>query len=285
MYQWKKGMSLSFFQNEQGAAIGAEPEILKLVSEHGFDCVELSFSHDDYFCKYRLTEGENARQLYEYCRSLGLDIWSIHLPFSDKWDLSAEDAEEALEDDKRLIKAAETMHASVAVIHPSFEPIAESDRADRMENAKKNLSVLNTYAKQHGVILALENLPRTCLGNRSAELLSLLEATGAAFIFDTNHSLQENNKEFLKNMIAHGYCPVSLHISDYDFVDERHDIPGHGINPWGDILSMLKKAGYDGPALYEIRHKVSSKRTVSFEEITENIGELLRGEIAAVKAP
>ena len=52
-YDWKKGMSLSFFQDEQGGSIGADTEILRKVSEHGFDCVELSFSHDDYFYKYK----------------------------------------------------------------------------------------------------------------------------------------------------------------------------------------------------------------------------------------
>lgn len=80
-------------------------------------------------------------------------------------------------------------------------------------------------------------------------------------------------------MIAHGYCPVSLHISDYDFVDERHDVPGHGINHWETLLDLLKEAGYSGPALYEIRHVVSPERIVSFEEVTENIRQLLHGEI------
>lgn len=278
-YDWKKGMSLSFFQDEQGGSIGADAEILRKVSEHGFDCVELSFSHDDYFYKYRFTEGENAKKLYEYCKSLGMEIWSIHLPFSDHWDLSNDDAKEAMEDDKKLIEAAEQAHISVAVIHPSFEPIPAKDRARRIENAKKSLRELSDFAKQHGIILALENLPRTCLGNKSPEMIELLDATGASFIFDTNHSLEEDNVAFLKNMIAHGYCPVSLHISDYDFVDERHDVPGHGINPWEILLDILKEAGYMGPALYEIRHVVSPERIVSFEEVTENIGQLLCGEI------
>lgn len=98
-YQWKKGMSLSFFQNEKRESIGADPEILREVGEHGFDCVELSFSHDEYFYKYRFTEEGNAEKLASYCKESGLEIWSIHLPFSDKWDLSNDDAEEALADD------------------------------------------------------------------------------------------------------------------------------------------------------------------------------------------
>ena len=279
MYDWKKGISLSFFQNEKGESTGADDEVLKDIAAHGFDCVELSFSHDEYFGKYHFTEKGSAKRLYEYCCSLGLQIWSIHLPFSEKWDLSREQAKEALRDDIALIQAASQAHISVAVIHPSFEPVAPDERPGRLKNAKRNLKLLNQAAKECGVTLALENLPRTCLGNRSEEMLSLLEATGASFLFDTNHSLDEDNVSFLQNMLRHGYCPVSLHISDYDFMDERHDLPGHGINPWKTLLNMLREAEYQGPALYEIRHVVSPERVISLEELTENIGELLDGKI------
>lgn len=37
---------------------------LDKVRSYGFDCVELSFSHDDYFKKYRFTEGDNAEQFF-----------------------------------------------------------------------------------------------------------------------------------------------------------------------------------------------------------------------------
>jgi sugar phosphate isomerase/epimerase len=279
MYRWKKGISLSFFQNEKGESIGADQEILQMVRDFGFDSVELSFSHDDYFTKYHLTEGNSAEELYDFCHKIGLDIWSIHLPFSDQWDLSKDDAKEALQDDIKLIEAASRAHVSVAVIHPSFEPIAASDRAKRLDNAKKNLEILNREASNYGIILALENLPRTCLGNTSVEMLELLRETGASFIFDTNHSLGEDNVHFLQTMIQNSYCPVSLHISDYDFIDERHDLPGCGINKWRVLLDMLQEASYQGPALYEIRHAVSPIRIVSFEELTENIGKLLAGDI------
>ena len=78
---------------------------------------------------------------------------AFHLPFSDKWDLSNDDAEEALADDRKLIEAAEKAGIRVAVIHPSFEPIPEADRAKRIENAKKNLKLLNQTAKEHGIVL------------------------------------------------------------------------------------------------------------------------------------
>ena len=72
---------------------------------------------------------------------------------------------------------------------------------------------------------------------------------------------------------------MSLHISDYDYVDERHDLPGNGVNDWQKLLPMLRDGGYKGPALYEIRHKVSAERTISLEEIADNIALLINGDI------
>lgn len=81
-------------------------------------------------------------------------------------------------------------------------------------------------------------------------------------------------------MIRNGYVPCSLHISDYDFVDERHDLPGCGINQWHALLDLLKDAGYNGPALYEIRRDVSPQRLIAFEEVAQNIEDLLQGRIS-----
>lgn len=279
MYDWKKGISLSFFRNEKNECTGAEPEVLREVRNQGFQCVELSFSHEEYFGRYHLDDPDKAEELYHCCRSLGLEIWSIHLPFSEKWDLSQEDAEEAFRDFTALIEAASRAHISVAVLHPSFEPIQPEEREKRMTNAKKNIRLLNEEAKKYGVVLALENLPRTCLGNCSKEMIELLKETGTEFIFDTNHSLSEDNLSFLNHVIEQGYCPVSLHISDYDFIDERHLLPGRGKVRWRMLLDILKKAGYQGPALYETAPRDTEGKKITLEDISQNIRGLLRGEI------
>ena len=65
-------MSLSFFQNEKRESMELIREILREVGEHGFGCVELSFSHDEYFYKYRFTEEGNAEKLASYCEESGL---------------------------------------------------------------------------------------------------------------------------------------------------------------------------------------------------------------------
>ena len=111
-------------------------------------------------------------------------------------------------------------------------------------------------------------------------MLSLLNETGAAFIFDTNHSLSEDNVSFLQNMIQHGYCPVSLHISDYDYVDERHDLPGNGVNDWKKLLTMLRDGGGQGDLRF-MKYDIRYRQSVRFplEEIADNIALLINGDI------
>ena len=49
-----------------------------------------------------------------------------------------------------------------------------------------------------------------------------------------------------------------------------------------EMVSMIGRSfdgGYKGPALYEIRHKVSAERTISLEEIADNIALLINGDI------
>lgn len=286
VYPWEKGTSLSFFDSLKQTELPMfgqpgfgerEKALLSRVRQAGFTCAELSFSHDDYLRRFRLQD--TAEALRAFCDGIGLRLWSLHLPFGEYWDVSAVSAQDTMQEDRLLLQIAHRLGCRVAVIHPSFEPIPGEHRSARFERCRRNLADLAEYAGGLGVTLGVENLPRTCLGNTSAEMCRLLEGTGAAWVFDTNHSLSEDNVHFLQQMLERGHVPCSLHLSDYDFVDERHDLPGSGVNRWRTLLDMLAQAGYAGPAMYEIRHVVSAERIISFEQMSRNIDDLLRGSI------
>jgi sugar phosphate isomerase/epimerase len=66
--------------------------------------------------------------------------------------------------------------------------------------------------------------------------------------FDTNHCLIEDNCDYIR---AVGPKIVTLHVSDYDFTDEKHWIPGEGKNDWEGIIRTLEEADYSGRFLYE----------------------------------
>ena len=110
-------------------------------------------------------------------------------------------------------------------------------------------------------------------------MIELLNGTGAGIVFDTNHSLAEDNVKFL-SALADSKIPIySLHISDYDFVDERHRLPGDGINDWSGIFLELERAGYEGPLMYEVPCKPKERDEISYSDLAENMRALSGGEI------
>ena len=115
--------------------------------------------------------------------------------------------------------------------------------------------------------LCLENLPRTCLGRTSDEMLRFLDAIPTLrAVFDTNHSLMEDNVHFIR---AIGEKIVTLHVSDYDFADEKHWLPLEGKNDWEAILSALEDVNYAGRFLYELCNGYS------YEAVAENYRRLI----------
>jgi sugar phosphate isomerase/epimerase len=80
--------------------------------------------------------------------------------------------------------------------------------------------------------------------------------------------------------LADSEIPIySLHISDYDFVDERHRLPGDGVNDWSGIFRELERAGYEGPLMYEVPCKPKERDEISYGDLAANMRALSRGEI------
>jgi len=255
-------------------------DTLREFKSHGIDAVELSFSFDYYMNK--LDFPKNRYQLAKIAEEAGVELWSIHLPFSRNLDISHPSNELraiALYTNRTLIEAAGDVGIKVAVLHPSSEPISDEERPERLARSREAIIMLQEECDRHGLKLAVENLPRTCLCNRSEEMISLLAGTGAGVVFDTNHSLVEDSVSFLSALIDGGLDIYSLHISDYDFTDERHRLPGDGINDWRGLLSQLERAGYGGPLMYEVPWKPKERDELTYDELAENMRRLAAGEI------
>lgn len=183
----------------------------------------------------------------------GVTIWSVHLPFGGPYDISQVNdslRQIAVELNlKDMEQSARTVAPQKFIIHPSAEPISDEERALRIESSKKSLQQLAQKANELNVTLLVENLPRTCLGNTSTELLDIIGGIdNTAICFDVNHLLIETQSAFVQN--TKGKIQ-STHMSDYDRKDERHWLPGEGVIDWKELLSELVKSGYAGPFMYE----------------------------------
>ena len=241
-------------------------DLFKQYSDAKIEYMELSIRPDS-------IDYESTKALAE---KYGVKLWSFHLPFTpfSTIDISNPDlAEYSVEYFKGIIKNALPLGVKIFVIHPSGEPIADEQRPIRLDTAKQSLAKLGAFAEETGVTIAVEDLPRTCLGRNSAEILDLISVhPNLRVCFDTNHLLGENIEEFIKNV---GDKIITTHVSDYDFIDERHWLPLEGKVDWKNLIASLKAVGYNGPWLYEIGFKYRD-RVLNTHDFFENAHKLFK---------
>ena len=215
--------------------------VMEQCAAAGIQCVEYCFTTDD----------KDYDKVAQWSKNTGVEIWSRHLHFIH---LSV-----AHPDPQRIVRTIETFRryideaamtgAKAVVVHPSSEPIADSERSVRMSEAVDSFSKLVEFAKPYGITVCCESLPRTCLCHNSDEALELLNRVeGLKLCFDTNHLLKEDPVDFIRKTGKHIF---STHVSDYDFVDEKHWMPLDGKVDWKALIHELEMADYKGPFLYE----------------------------------
>ena len=133
--------------------------------------------------------------------SAGINVWSIHLPFSRTLDISVLNDSLRKENVKfmaEMIEQAAVFNPQRLVLHPSSEPISDEERNERLKNAKESIKYLKECADSLKLQLCIENLPRTCLGNTPEELLYIIkDIPGLKVCFDTNHYFGGTTQHFI----------------------------------------------------------------------------------------
>ena len=248
--------------------------MFKSFKKAGIYTMEVSLSSVSEQSKVNLKDVKRLADKYE------IKLWTGHLPFNpfSQIDISnPEISEYAVSYFSDIIKLYADIGVNKVVIHPSGEPIDEKDRGIRMECAKKSLKKLADFAGDLGSVIAVENLPRTCLGRDSKEITELISADERLKVcFDTNHLLKENLLDFIN---AVGDKIITLHVSDYDFIDEKHWLPGEGKINWQELVFALKEVNYSGPWLYEVAFEtprtIERTRNLNCEDVVNNANAVL----------
>lgn len=243
---WKKPMAADF----------------KDAKQNGIEYVEVALNQ----CYRNVSEDEvipRINAMKSKIDSAGVKVWSIHLPFSRTLDISVTNDEARKRNVgiiAKMIKASAVFNPSKLVLHSSSEPIADSEREERIKNSIESVGILRKYAEEIGAQLCVENLPRTCLGNTPEELLRIIaDYPEVGICFDTNHYLTGTPVYFAQTA---GHRIGTLHISDYDGVNESHWIPGDGTIPWNELFTLIQEKGYKGIYMYEaMKNKNGEKAT------------------------
>ncbi|MBQ1552658.1 MAG: sugar phosphate isomerase/epimerase [Clostridia bacterium] len=234
---------------------GCGRELFEQYAKAGITAMEVSPSSDEY-------DGFDFGSAGRLSKEYGVELWSFHLPFLPfgAIDISRPDlAGYTVRYFETLIRSGAAIGIKKFIVHPSGEPIDDADRPARTETAKKSLAALAEFASRYGAVICVEDLPRTCLGRDSGEIAELLTADERLRVcFDTNHLLTESPEAFIKKI---GEKIVTTHVSDYDFIDEKHWLPGEGKVDWQSLVRALESVGYNGVWLYELGFRSPSTLT------------------------
>lgn len=258
-------------------------ENFEAMKKAGMDAIELSIaSYEDFDFK-------RAKQISEQTE---IELWSIHSHMHQSFDISSLDNESnkrAIKEFTWLIDKISEIGMDKIVIHPTHtpEPFNQSERPEKIKHAKECLNYLAEYGHPKGVQIALEDLPRTCLGNTIEEHLDLLSANEKLKVcFDFNHSLIDDTAEFIK---AVGNRIITTHVSDRDDINERHWLPGEGILDWKRIIDAFNSTGYKGAWIYEISldpPPTIDRRTLTYSDFVTNAKQIFaKEELTVIGTP
>ena len=196
---------------------------------------------------------DRAAALKAKIDSAGMKIWSVHMPYSKRIDISLVDSAKrasSVNYVRDMMRVAGIFQAKRVVLHPSADTVVPDDRADRIECCRASIAELAPVAAEIGAVLCIENLPRTCLGRNGQEMMAIIEGfENVGICFDVNHLLYQSHADFL-NSIEKGTIKT-VHISDYNFTDERHLIPGEGDIEWAPVWKGIRDNGYKGIMMFE----------------------------------
>lgn len=187
----------------------------------------------------------NARE------TLGLRF-QAHVPLSDVNIGSVYEPmrRAAVDEVKRVIAMCRELDIAVLTVHPGFvNGIAFLDRSRPLEVTRRSVRELAPVADEHGVVMALENLPAninaTC--TKADELMSVLDGTTAGICFDMGHA---NTAGELDNMLRHVARFRNVHLHNNEGQWDQHNIIDDGTADIGKVVSVLRSS-YSGNMVVE----------------------------------
>jgi len=224
---------------------------------------------------FAATDGDALKQkLKAVLEQGGPRAVSWHVPYGIDYDLSSPDEKVRVAAVQRIRVQAQEASAfgcRILVVHPGREPFPQTERALRLQIIRRSLAELRDDLHAHKQQLALEMLPRDCMGYNIDELFTMLEGADDTFgiCLDVNHYMGQFSR-LPDDVRRCGKKLLTLHLSDYDGIDERHWLPeaGRGVVKWEQFMAALIAISYQGPFNLECRmtEKTPAERLAALEK-------------------
>lgn len=202
-------------------------------------------------------------------KSSGVKVNAFHMPFGTPWsDLTCpwdSDRQEIIKWILKIIGKTSVADPYAYNFHPGAYNFSPSERKAGL---MRLCDTATTLARSTDKVICIENMVRGNLLSRTENLEELIEnSEGVKIVLDLNHLLLDDCADAIRKL---GKNIATLHVSDCDFINERHELPGNGKINWNNVLSALESVGYEGVFNYEVLGKYT------LEEIKQNYENLVK---------
>jgi sugar phosphate isomerase/epimerase len=207
-----------------------------------------------------------------------VEISSIHIPFMPFVEWAYASPVEAVR--RRAAKkvldwleGTRDCKCRLYTLHGSGEPVLDADRKASLAALRRTLDELVPFFADIHACVNVEILPRSCIGRSPEEIEAAIDGfpeENVGVCFDVNHlcGAPERVPEYIARLAPR---LKSLHLSDYDGIDECHWYPGLGILDWSAIMAEVKKVPQELLLIFESAGFLQAgRRAVSSRFILEN---------------
>jgi sugar phosphate isomerase/epimerase len=239
-------------------------EILDPIRDAGFRTIEVCSApeHLDYH------DEEHMRTVAARMRRMNLAPHSLHAPFAEHVDISAQD--EALREGSRrellqVGRSAGLLGVRYLVAHPGPERggFSEEEHLQRRTNVARVLDDLVRECRRWNLQVALENMLPHLFAGHMRDLLWILGAVRelpVGFCLDTGHAhLAGELTTAVEKLSGHLWM---LHAADNRGEADSHMPPGEGNIDWSHLIQRLLAGGFSGTLILEIAGEKSIDRTL-----------------------
>ncbi|MDO9490674.1 sugar phosphate isomerase/epimerase [Acetobacterium sp.] len=214
---------------------------IKIIADAGFE--ETMISWEDELEPWAIRKEDFP----EIVRKNGLEITNIHAPFigyNDIWESSRMEIQPKLQRFKDYLKDCHAFEIPAMVVHTcdldEFQPDLDKGLAF--------FSELADAAEKYDVDLAVENVSRQHL---LTFLLEQIDAPRFGMCYDSSHDfLEEQNRGRILKKYKQRI--KALHLSDNDFNEDRHWIPGEGSIPLNEVMAEILTVPTINTISYEV---------------------------------
>jgi len=233
---------------------------LKLVKEHGYDCVDFQEFMSMNSPLYAMSDEEFVfllNNIRDEAKANGIEIYQLHSIWPTAGDDTEEGRQKSLTYYRRSIEAAKHLDCKRVVVHPWMpHGWCNGTREEFFEHNVRLMRELMPKARECGVYVCLENMPfrKGQTFSTVKEWVAVLDEVRdeyAKACLDTGHLNVMEEDPYACVLALKDYLEAT-HVHDSRLGIDLHLMPYQGTLNWDGLIKGLREIGFDGCVSLEV---------------------------------